>query len=269
MQHPRQILNRYGVSPKKSLGQNFLVEDSILQKIRDLAGLDRSDAVLEIGPGLGSLTRFLAESAGKIVAVEIDSRLVPILEDQLAGRDNVILVQGDILEVEIEDLIASPYKVVANVPYYITGAILRRLLVPIIKPSVMVLTVQREVADRLSASPGKMSVLSVSVQLHGSISEELVIRSGSFWPRPDVDSAVIRFNLRKSKFIEHEEEVGFMRLVKAGFSSKRKQVHNNLRSIESDRDRLRNSLALAGIDGTRRAQTLSIEEWVAIYQALL
>jgi 16S rRNA (adenine1518-N6/adenine1519-N6)-dimethyltransferase len=268
MAHPKQLLNRHGIVPKKSLGQNFLIEESILSRISALGELTSIDHVLEVGPGLGSLTRKLAIDSGTVVAVELDQRLAPILQEQLEGFGNVQLVYGDILEIKIAELFDTAYKVLANVPYYVTGAILRHLLTPSLKPSLMVLTVQKEVADRLTAVQGDMSVLAVSVQLHGTIKREFIIRSGSFWPRPEVDSAVVRFQLHEERLLRHDEQPAFMKLVRMGFSSKRKQLHNNLRAYEPDRDRLRDAFVYTGIDATRRAETLSVEEWLALFRYL-
>ncbi|MGB3715082.1 MAG: 16S rRNA (adenine(1518)-N(6)/adenine(1519)-N(6))-dimethyltransferase RsmA [Candidatus Promineifilaceae bacterium] len=268
MTHPKGILGRYGVHPKKSLGQNFLVEASILQRIGDLGALTRIDNVLEIGPGIGSLTKIIAASAGQVVAIELDDRLIAILKDELVGYDNIRLIHGDVLAVGPSELFDLPYKVIANVPYYITGAILQHLLDPPIKPDLMVLTVQKEVADRLTAKPGKMSILSVSVQVHGDINTELIIRAGSFWPKPGIDSAVVRFTLHTDLLIEQSELGAFMKLVRIGFSNKRKQLQKNLRAIIPERDRLQDMFGSVGLDGTRRAQTLSIEEWLALFRSL-
>lgn len=268
MTHPKRILNRYGIHPKKSLGQNFLVEASILQRINDLGSLTQTDNVLEIGAGIGALTKIIAESSGQVVAIELDHRLIPILKDELSGYDNIRLIHDDVLNVNPSELFGVPYKVVANVPYYITGAILRHLLGPPIKPSLMVLTVQKEVADRLTAKPGKMSILSISVQVHGDISTELIIRAGSFWPKPGIDSAVVRFRTYKDVLIDQSESKAFMKLVRVGFSNKRKQLQKNLRAIIPERDRLQDAFGSAGIDGTRRAQTLSIGEWLALFRSL-
>lgn len=266
--HPKRILNRHQIHPKISLGQNFLVDEPILQRICDLGSLTKSDSVLEIGPGIGSLTRMLSDLAGLVTAVELDQRLIPVLEEELEGYDNVRLVQGDILECRLSEIIDSPFKVVANVPYYITGAIFKMLLTEPDKPDLMVLTVQSEVADRLTAKPGNMSILAVSVQLHGEIEKKFTIRSGSFWPKPNVDSAVVQFRAYSESLIEHSELVDFMRLVKTGFSSKRKQLQKNLRAIILDRQRIGDLLDAAGIDGTRRAQSLSIEEWLVLFKLL-
>lgn len=268
MTHPKRILSRYDIAPKKSLGQNFLVETRALEKICELAELSPDDQVLEIGPGTGALTAMMAASAGRVITVELDDRLLPILLEELAAFDNVEVFHRDILNLDHTSLFAQSFKVVANLPYYITGAVLRHLMVPKKKPQLMVLTVQKEVAERLTAQPGEMSILAVSVQLHGLIRREFAIPAGSFWPKPAVDSAVIRFDKRESNLIPYGDEESFLRLVKMGFSSKRKQLQKNLRALISDKVLLNDKLRSAGIDGTRRAETLSIEEWLALYREL-
>jgi 16S rRNA (adenine1518-N6/adenine1519-N6)-dimethyltransferase len=268
MTHPKQILGRYGIHPKKSLGQNFLVEASILQRISDLGTLSQTDNVLEIGPGIGALTKIIADSSGQVIAIELDDRMIPILQDELAGYDNIQLIHDDVLDVTPSELFGVSYKVIANLPYYITGAILQHLLDPPIKPNLMVLTVQKEVADRLTANPGKMSILSVSVQVHGEINTELIVRAGSFWPKPGIDSAVVRFRSHSNELIGQSELGAFMKLVRIGFSNKRKQLQKNLRVIIPERERLQDTFGSVGIDGTRRAQTLSIEEWLALFRSL-
>ena len=268
MQHPKHILERFGLSPKKSLGQNFLFDDYVLARIAAAADLTPDDTVLEIGPGLGALTRHLAHNARRVVAVEIDDRFMPILKEQLTDYPNVELILADILDVQPADYFQSSYKVVANVPYYITGAILRHLLAGTHKPTLMVLTVQQEVAERLTAEPGDLSLLAVSVQFYGRVEIVEKIKAGAFWPRPDVDSAVVRINLYDQRVVAPEEDKAFFRLVKAGFSQKRKQLQKNLRSLVGDKTNTRQVLVEAGIDGTRRAETLTLEEWAAVYRAL-
>ena len=254
--------------PKKSLGQNFLSDDNILAEIAASANLTPDDHVLEIGPGLGSLTRHLAKSAGQVIAIELDDRLIPILKAQVKGLDNVIILHGDILKLEPTAYLPIGYKVVANVPYYITGAILRHLLTTEPKPSQMIMTVQREVATRLTALPGKMSVLSVTAQYYAQISKVFTIKAGSFWPPPEVDSSVISLDVRERYLLETNEEEALFRVVKVGFSQKRKQLQKNLRAIIDSRSDIQMVLELAGIDGRRRAETLSVDEWIALFTAI-
>ena len=266
--HPKHILARYGITPKRSLGQNFIVDDNILSKIVAVADLTANDLVLEIGPGIGALTRHLAKEAAQVTAIELDGRLLPILRDELQDEDNVVLLHGDILDWQPDDHIDQPFKVVANIPYYITGAILRHLLSARNKPTLTVLTVQNEVAQRIVAEPGRMSLLSVSVQFYARSSIPFLIKSGAFWPRPDVDSAVVRLELAEDKPIDQDEEEAFFRIVRAGFSQKRKQLQKNLRGLGYARPHIEAALSAAGIDGKRRAETLAVEEWVALFRAL-
>jgi 16S rRNA (adenine1518-N6/adenine1519-N6)-dimethyltransferase len=267
--HPRQLLQRYGLSPKKSLGQSFLVEEGVLHRIVIAAELSKQDTVLEIGPGLGALTRHLAESAGRVVAVELDDRLLPILEDQLGDAANVEVVHGDILAVEPGQLVGGPYIVVANLPYYITAAILRHLLESRRRPRRMVLTVQREVAERLVAAPGDLSLLAVSVQAFGAVTMVAQIRAGSFYPRPGVDSAVVRVELHPQPVFYPLDEGHFFRVVKAGFALRRKQLRNSLAAgLRLDKNEVEQALQSVGIDPRRRAETLMLTEWVALAREL-
>ena len=272
--HPRQILDRYGIPPKQSLGQNFLYDEGLLGRIVDLAELSHDDAVLEVGPGLGALTRQLARAAGRVVAVELDDRLLPILQYELEPFANVEVVHGDILSFDPAGWFDGPFVVVANVPYYITGAILRRLLEGRPRPRRMVMTVQREVADRLAARPPDMSLLAVSVQYYGKVKVVGAVKAGAFWPRPEVDSAVVRIDVEERHLgggageKGSRGEDGFFRVVRAGFSEKRKQLKNNLRQLGLTDEAIAAALAAAGVDGKRRAETVSVGEWTRLVEAL-
>jgi 16S rRNA (adenine1518-N6/adenine1519-N6)-dimethyltransferase len=262
-------LRQHGLHPKKSLGQNFLVEEDVLLKIVDAANLTRQDSVLEIGPGLGALTRHLARAAQSVVAVELDDRLIPILCDQLRGFSNVQMVHADILAVAPAELVGRPYVVVANLPYYITAAILRHLVESRPRPRRMVLTVQREVADRLTASPGDLSLLAVSVQVFGDVAQVMVIKAGSFYPRPEVDSAVIRVDLYDRPAFSPLDEGYFFRVVKAGFALRRKQLRNSLAAgLQLEKRQVEAALHAAGIDPRRRAETLAVADWVTAAREL-
>jgi 16S rRNA (adenine1518-N6/adenine1519-N6)-dimethyltransferase len=284
--HPRQLLDRHGIAPKQSLGQNFLFDEGLLARIAAAAELSPSDEVLEIGPGLGALTRHLAQAAGRVVAVELDDRLLPVLRYELASFANVELVHGDILTFDLAQYFNGPFVVVANVPYYITGAILRRLLEGRPRPKRLVLTVQREVAERLAAIPPEMSLLAVSVQYYGSVRLIGTVKAGAFWPRPEVDSAIVRVDVDARHLMKEEStdftddtdsegesvksaeavdssvrDEAFFRVVRAGFSEKRKQLKNNLRGLGLSDEGIAAALAAAGIDGRRRAETLTVGEW--------
>ena len=260
--HPKQLLTHYQIEPKKSLGQNFLFDENVLLRIVEAAELSPMEQVLEIGPGLGSLTRLLAQTAVQVTAVELDNRFIPILQTELTFFDNVRLIHGDILAQDMDQLFDQPYKVVANVPYYITGAILRHLLSAKNKPTSLVMTVQKEVAERLTAVPPKMSLLAVSTQLYGQIEIITTIKAGAFWPRPDVDSAVIQLRLFSKPLLPANQEKQFFSLVRAGFSQKRKQLKNNLRQLGYNPGQIAEILETAMIDGRRRAETLTLSEWI-------
>lgn len=267
--NPKAILQQYGLEPKKSLGQNFLFDDQVLGKIVAAASLTATDYVLEIGPGLGHLTQHLAAAAAAVTAVELDQRYLPILQDRLGHLPQVRLIHGDILEQNLSLLFPQQsYKVVANVPYYITGAILRHLLSAQSKPSLMVMTVQKEVAQRLTAKPGNLSLMAVSVQFYGQARLVSTIRAGAFWPRPEVDSAIVRLDLYPEPLLPLEQEDAFFRVVKAGFSQKRKQLKNNLLALGIGSEQVAAALQLSQIDGQRRAETLTLSEWVNLYQQL-
>lgn len=273
--HPRQLLDRYGIAPRQSLGQNFLFDEGLLGRIVAAADLSPGDAVLEIGPGLGALTRQLAQAAGRVTAVELDDRLLPVLRYELEPFNNVELVHGDILTFDIAAHFDRPFVVVANVPYYITGAILRRLLESHPRPKRIVMTVQREVADRLTAVPPRMSLLAVSVQYYGSVRLAGAVKAGAFWPRPEVDSAYIRIDVDERHLSGGAEEPGsrgeeeaFFRVVRAGFSEKRKQLKNNLRRLGLSDEAIAAALEAASIDGRRRAETLEVAEWQTLTATL-
>jgi 16S rRNA (adenine1518-N6/adenine1519-N6)-dimethyltransferase len=257
------LLRAHQLHPKKGLGQNFLADPIALQRIVTSAEIEPEAHVLEVGPGLGSLTRYLARVAKQVVAVEIDQNLLPVLQEVLSPFDNVRIVHGDILELNPAELMPeSGYQVVANIPYYITSAVIRHLLEAPVKPSRIVLTVQREVAERISAGTGKLSLLALSVQVYGQPRTVARIPAGAFYPSPKVDSAVVRVDLYPEPLIPAEQLNSFFRLAKAGFSQKRKMLRNSLvGGLSMAQERVEALLQAADIDPQRRAETLSIEEW--------
>jgi 16S rRNA (adenine1518-N6/adenine1519-N6)-dimethyltransferase len=265
----RERLERHAIFPKKSLGQNFLHDPNTLEKIVAVAELTPDTTVLEVGPGTGNLTRYLAQAAGRVIAVELDDRLVPLLQQEFAGQPHVEVLHGDILEIDLRDLVGdAPYTVVANLPYYITSAILRRLLEQGPRPARMVLTVQREVAERLAAAPGDLSLLAVSVQFYGQPQIVTKLNPAAFWPRPDVESAVVRIDVYPTPIVEVPSEQAFFRVVRAGFSQKRKQLRNAISSgLSVNKARADELLLGSGIDPSRRAETLTLEEWAALTRA--
>lgn len=257
------LLKKYRIAPKKSLGQNFLSSGFYLEKIVQAANITADSCVLEIGPGLGSLTRYLAASAGRVTAVELDPKLVDILQTELVDLPNVKVIHGDILDVPLDQLdLSDGYVVVANIPYYITSAIIRRLLEVPVKPQRILVTIQREVADRVCAVPGEMSLLSLSVQVYGSPKKVLTIPAEAFYPAPTVDSAVLLIDLYPQPLIPAENLVAFFMLAKAGFSQKRKTLRNSLSGgLGWNPMQVETMLAAAGIEAGRRAETLSLDEW--------
>lgn len=257
------LLREHGLRPDKSLGQNFLQDPIELQKIVAAAEIQPDDAVLEIGPGLGSLTRYLALSAKTVTAVELDRNLLPVLEHVLGPYPNVRLVAGDILKFSPSDLVnANDYLVVANVPYYITSAIFRHLLEKNPRPRRIVLTIQKEVAERICARPGEMSLLALSIQVYGQPVIAANIPAEAFLPAPKVDSAVIRVDLFPQPVIPADRLDRFFRLAKAGFSQKRKTLRNSLSAgLTIPAMEAAHMLESSGIDPQRRAETLSLDEW--------
>lgn len=258
--------------PRKSLGQNFLIVESALERVAAAADLQPQDTVLEIGAGVGSLTRHLAAAARRVVAVEIDPLLIPILQSVLAPHPNVTVVQGDILAKPVAELVGGvapgAFKVAANIPYYITSAVIRHVMESAVRPGRIVLTVQKEVADRICAAPGKMSLLALSVQYFGSPSVAGRISADSFFPVPDVESAIVCVDLEASPDRNADVTKRLFRIARAGFSQKRKMLRNTisagLRLAPAQAARI---LGQAGVDSGRRAETITVEEWLRIADA--
>ena len=267
----QSMLRDYSLRPKKGLGQNFLVDDTYLRRIVETAGITPADEVLEIGAGLGSLTRYLADAAGKVCAVEVDSRFTVVLRKVLKDFSNVMLVNADIMEMDPGEWMgASGYAVVANIPYYITSALIRHLLEARVKPVRLVLTIQKEVARRICAQPGGLSLLALGVQVYGSPRIALDIPAGAFYPAPKVDSSVLVVDLYAEPSIGLENLDAFFRLAKTAFSHKRKMLHNALAGHPGlGSQGAGDLLKEAAIDPDRRAQTLTLEEWGRLTQAYL
>ncbi len=266
------LLRHYGLRPDKSLGQNFLVETGALNQVVDAAGIQAGEDVLEIGAGLGSLTVLLAARARQVIAVELDNDLIAPLGEILAPCSNVSLVHGDILALDPANLMAGarqpggpPYRVVANIPYYITSALIRHLLEAACPPLSLTLTVQREVAERICAEPGEMSLLALSVQVYGLPRIAARIPAGAFYPAPKVDSAVIQVEIYPQPLVPRASLPVFFRLAKAGFSQKRKTLRNALAGgMHWPPQEAEARLNAAGIQPQRRAETVSIAEWKAL-----
>lgn len=265
------LLRAHGLSPKRGLGQNFLADPAALERIARTAEISPGDSILEVGPGLGSLTRYLAAAARRVVAVELDSSLIAPLEQVLSGNSNVEIIHGDILELDPSRLMNEPdYLVVANIPYYITSNLIRHLLEARQKPRRLVLTVQREVAMRIAARPGDMSLLALSVQVYGKPSIAAHIPAGAFYPPPKVDSSVVRVDLYPEPLIPAGALDVFFRLARAGFGQKRKTLRNALAAgLSWPGQKAAEFLESAGVDPMRRAETLGLDEWERLTRQFL
>jgi 16S rRNA (adenine1518-N6/adenine1519-N6)-dimethyltransferase len=268
----RRYVRRHGLAPLRALSQNFLADGDVLEAIVEAAQVRADRPVLEIGPGPGILTGALLGEGAKVVAVELDRRMVDHLRARWADAieaGQLRLVEGDILDLERDDLVTGPYEVVANLPYHVTSPILHWLLAGEQRPERFVLMVQREVAERIASPPGGMSYLSVFVQYHAAVRVARVVPAAAFEPAPEVDSAILVGATRPQRLsAEREEEL--WRLVQAGFRERRKMLQNVLvRQLPGlDRGRLLDGLAAVGIDGSRRPQTLAVDEWLALAGAL-
>ncbi len=254
-------MNSY-IRAKKSLGQNFLRDPHYLTKIADAAQVGPEDRVLEIGPGLGHLTRVLAARAKKVLALELDDRLIPLLQQEFGEMGNVEIVQADAVEYPYESL-STGWKVVANLPYYISTPIIRRLLACRERFKTLTLTLQQEVAERVTAPPGGRTYgyLSVLVQLYAEPRIEFLVPPGAFTPRPEVNSAVITLTIRDHPAVAVEDDNFFMRVVKAAFSQRRKTLRNALGQLGAPKEKLAMVLSRTGIDLSRRAETLTVNEF--------
>lgn len=270
MSEIRDIISGAGLRARKRLGQHFLTDQTAVTRILEAAQLSRDDVVVEIGPGPGVLTPGLCERAGRVIAVELDEGLIPALRTATAGYDNLEIRQGNVLDLDLAGL-PRPYKVVANLPYYVTSPVIRMFLESPAPPRDLTVTIQKEVAERIVAKPPRLSVLAVSVQLYGSPVIVEVVPRTAFWPVPEVDSAVLRVSgvrERTAALLDGLAETDFFTIVRAGFAEKRKQLHNTLaRRLDLSHDDATAALTAAGIDPTRRAETLTLAEWMAVTKA--
>lgn len=263
----QHILNRFKLRADKKLGQNFLIDENVVHQIVAAAELSEADTVLEVGPGIGTLTQGLAESKARVVAVELDTRLLPVLATTLNGYDNVRVVHGDILKVNIMEEVGAPsFKVCANLPYYITTPIIFALLEKRLPMERLVAMVQKEVAERMAAQPGgkEYGALSVAIQYYTEPKIAFIVPPTSFIPAPAVDSAVIVCKRRVKPPVEVCDEGLFFRVVKAAFSLRRKMLSNSLKNMGIKSERVAKWLELAGVDGKRRAETLSLEDFAKL-----
>jgi len=266
----KRRLRKFGLKPRKGLGQHFLVDGEVLEVITSAAGLTPDDTIVEVGPGLGILTEELAKKAGGVIAIELDDKLAALLKETLASFKNVTIVNDDVLNIEPGDLLKEQksllYKVVANLPYYITSPVLRHFLTAAAKPQVMIVMVQKEVAEAIAAEPGDMSLLSVSVQFYGKAEIISRVPAESFYPAPEVDSALLRIGLYAEPAVAVDEG-GFFELVRAGFAAPRKQIANSLsQGLGLPKPGVLPLLEKADIDWQRRAETLTLDEWARLWR---
>ncbi len=277
----QEILKKFGFSFKKSLGQNFLIDTNILRRIVDHANLTKSSGAIEIGPGIGALTEQLARNSEKVVAFEIDQRLLPILKETLAPYPNTTIIHEDVLKANVKDVIEEQFKgledimVVANLPYYVTTPIIMKLLEEKLPIRGIVCMLQKEVADRIAAKPGGKDYgsLSIAVQYYTEAETVMVVPKTVFMPQPNVDSAVIRLTVRQEPVVKVRSEDFFFQVTRASFAQRRKTILNNLTSQLPDgkakKDMILQALEKAEIEPTRRGETLSIAEFAQLSDALL
>jgi 16S rRNA (adenine1518-N6/adenine1519-N6)-dimethyltransferase len=268
-------LRRAGLRARKRLGQHFLVDEDVLKAILDAAELSPTDTVIEVGPGLGVLTRELAGQAGWVITIELDGRLADALKKSLDSFDNVVVINQDVLGTNPRELLQTraefpevlrPYKVVANLPYYITSPVLRHFLEASVKPETMIVMVQKEVAEAIVAGPGQRSLLSISVQFYGKPGIVGYVPASAFYPPPEVDSAVLKIDVYSRPPVDVDEE-GFFRLVRAGFTAARKQAVNSLaQGMQMPKDDVLKLLEKAEIVPQRRAETFTLEEWAKLWR---
>ena len=276
----RRLLRRFDLQARKGLGQHFLIDEEVLKLITSAAGLTSTDVIMEIGSGLGVLTKELARQGGWVITIELDSKLAAILKQTLASFNNVTIVNEDILQIDpatllqeqkarFPPIISSPfsYKVVANLPYYITSPVLRHFLEASLKPQIMVVMVQKEVAEVITAKPGQMSMLSISVQFYGEPAIISYVPARCFYPAPGVDSAILKINLYSQPPVEVTDRESFFELVRAGFCAPRKQIGNSLaQGLELSKADVLSLLEKASIVPQRRAETLTLGEWAKLWQ---
>jgi len=261
----KELLSKYETRPSKGLGQNFLIDKNVLRRIIESADIKPNDIILEVGPGAGTLTQELARKAKKVIAVEKDRTMIEILKKTLKDFNNVEVVQGDILKLNLEPYTLNPYKIIANIPYYLTSHLIRKFLEEKNQPQEMILMLQKEVAQRICAKPPQMSLLAVSVQFYAEPKIISYVSKNCFWPSPKVDSAIIKI---KPQVSEDKKQAGpdlFFKIIKAGFSQPRKQLAGNLSKIlKMDKEKTGAWLLNNNVNPSQRAETLSVEDWIRL-----
>jgi len=266
----RNLLYTHHMRPNKSFGQNFLIDRAVLQRIIEAAEINAGEQVLELGAGTGVLTRELARHARRVVAVELERDMLSLLAETTRNFANVELIERNLLYVDPAAIFgAEAYKLVANLPYYITAPTFRHFLESANPPRLLVVMVQYEVAQRIVAAPGDLSLLGVSIQFYGKPDIVAHVPARAFYPAPKVDSAILRVDLKDEVPLAYKQRDSFFRLVQAGFSERRKQIHNSLaRGLHRKDAEVQALLKAAGIDPGRRAETLSIEEWLQLWHQM-
>ncbi|WP_338254414.1 16S rRNA (adenine(1518)-N(6)/adenine(1519)-N(6))-dimethyltransferase RsmA [Dictyobacter halimunensis] len=266
----KNLLTAHGMRPNKAFGQNFLIDRNILKKIVQAAEIMPEDEVLEVGAGTGVLTRELAQQARRVVAVEIERDMLTLLAQTTRSYPHVELIARNLLFLNPSEVFGqTPYKLVANLPYYITAPTFRHFLENPNPPRILVVMVQWEVAQRIIAEPGDLSLLAISVQFYGRPHIIARVPAQSFYPAPKVDSAILRIDVHEQAPLSHDERDRFFKVVQAGFSEKRKQLHNSLtHGLHYKNELIRGWMSEASIDSSRRAETLSIEEWIRLWRTI-
>ena len=261
----KSFLHHSGFKPRDYMGQNFLVDEVALAEIIQAADLKSSDTVLEVGPGLGVLTLELAKKAGQVIAVEKDDRLFSMLSKSSREVRNIKMINADILKFNLKD-IPKKYKVVANIPYYLTSKLFQIFLEVENKPELIVLMIQKEVGERVVALPGELSILGISVQIYADAEIVMEVPKESFWPQPEVDSVILKIT-PKEKYPEIQDKKLFFRILKMAFAGKRKQIQNSLANgMQKPKEEILSLLKSADIDSTTRPQDLAVEDWIRLYK---
>ncbi len=267
----KEIFAKYKAKPSKGLGQNFLIDKNVLQKVIDSADIKPNDVILEVGPGIGTLTQELAKFAEKVIAVEKDKKMIEILAETLKNYKNIEIIHGDILKINSTNykLPTTNYKLVANIPYYLTSPLIRKFLESENSPSEMILMLQKEVAQRICSKPPKMSLLAVSVQFYAEPKIISYVSKNCFWPAPKIDSAIIKITPYRFRESVKTKTENFFNIAKAGFSQPRKQLAGNLaKSLKIEKVKINSWLTENKINTTQRAETLSIEDWKNLVSSL-
>lgn len=265
----KNLLKKYETRPIKKFGQNFLIDRVVIRRFLEAADLKKEDIILEVGPGIGNLTQELAKKAKGVIAVEKDQKMIEILKETLRDFKNVEIIQGDIRKTQISKLKTQSYKVMANLPFYLTAPVIRKFLEldpPAGEPpKEMVFIVQKEVAQRICTKVPDMNLLAVSVQFYSKPKIIAYVSKKSFWPQPKVDGAIIKIIPRESAYPISVNPLLFFKIVKAGFSQPRKQILNNLlKVLKLDKDKTKSWLLENKIQPTQRAETLSVEDWISL-----